>query len=158
MNAFGLHPARRRLVNRDERQANGDVLVIGRAGDGIAIATLGKQVDPRSIGETLAVWCGMRLTVTVRKRELTAPHGVVDLASDNEASDGRFNGDPVVIPVCTGCHILRDVAGNSPLHGRRSDGVGTLPYRAVTDPTDERVAGCFSPRHLFTAKLPVATE
>lgn len=113
--------ARRRLVNRDERQANGDVVVIGRAGDGIAIATRGKQVDPRSIGETLAVWCGMGLTVTLRKRELTAPHGVVDLAS--EASDGRFNGDPVVIPVCTGCHILRYVAGNSSLHGRRSDGV-----------------------------------
>jgi len=46
MNAFGLHLARRRLVNRDERQANGDVLVIRRAGDGIAVARLlmGKAV------------------------------------------------------------------------------------------------------------------
>ena len=33
----------------------------------------------------------------MRKRELAVPHGVVDFASDDQASDGRFNGDPVAI-------------------------------------------------------------
>ncbi len=97
VNAFGLQLARCRLMSRCERQANGDVLVIGRAGDGIAIAALGEQVDPRPAGKTLAVGCGIGLTVAMRKRELAVPHGVVDLATDDETSDRRFNGDPVAI-------------------------------------------------------------
>jgi hypothetical protein len=73
------------------------VLVVGSAGDRIAIATLSKQIDPRSVCETLAVWCGVRLTVTMRERELTVPHRVVGLATGDKAPDSRFNGNPVTI-------------------------------------------------------------
>ena len=59
MNPFGLHLARCRLVSRDERQANGDVLVIRRAGDGIAVARLlmGKAVGDEvgASGQTLEI-------------------------------------------------------------------------------------------------------
>src|SRR5204863_4783339 len=62
---------------------------------------------PRSVREVLAIWCGIGLAVAVWKRELAVPHGLVDLASNDQAPDSRFNGDPVAIPGAQRAEVSR---------------------------------------------------
>src|SRR5713226_9154845 len=97
VNALRLRLTSRSFRGGREGQSNGDVLVVGSAGDRIAIATLGEQIDLRPICQTLAVRRGVGLTVAMRERELAVPHRVVDLAAGDKAPDRGFNGNPVTI-------------------------------------------------------------
>src|SRR5581483_6801548 len=73
------------------------VLVVGRARDRIAVAALGEQVDARHVDQSLSVRLGICLTAAVRRRQLPAPHGIVDLAAHDKTADHRFDGDPIVV-------------------------------------------------------------
>ena len=87
MNSLGLRLIGGSLVRGHQGQTNRDVLVVGRARNGIAVATFGEQVDTRPVDQALAVRRGVCLTVAVRQRQLAIPHGVVDLAADDEPPD-----------------------------------------------------------------------
>src|SRR6185369_17216289 len=68
MNSLGLRLMGGGLVRGHQGQTNRDVLVVGRARDGIAVAAFGEQIDPRAVDQTLSVRRGVCLTVAMRQR------------------------------------------------------------------------------------------
>src|SRR3954453_5385445 len=97
MNSLGLRLIGGWLLRGHQGQTNRNILVVWRAGNGIAVAALCEQIDTWPIDQSLSVRRGVCLPVAVRQRQLAVSHGVIELAADDPEPNHGFHRAPVTI-------------------------------------------------------------